>query len=113
MRDSVFSHVTNIQNDKESSASLITLFSDFYDTTTRRFVLNNNTSFSFCAKEVADVLGLENIGLSLSTSAAKRVPEFVYDLMKECDLGSSRKISTTTIKKLLSQMDVNDEESKF
>jgi prophage antirepressor-like protein len=113
MRDSVFSHVTNIQNDKESSSSLIKLFSDFYDPTTRRFVLNNNTSFSFCAKEVADVLGLENIGLSLSTSAAKRVPELVYDLMKECDLGSSRKISTTTIKKLLSQMDVNDEESKF
>lgn len=113
MRDSVFSHVTNIQNDKQSSASLIKLFSDFYDPTTRRFVLNNNTSFSFCAKEVADVLGLENTGLSLSTPAAKRVPKFVYDLMKECDLGSSREISTATIKKLLSQMDVNDEESKL
>jgi hypothetical protein len=62
---------------------------------------------------VADVLGLENTGLSLSTPAAKRVPKFVYDLMKECDLGSSREISTATIKKLLSQMDVIDEESKL
>ncbi|XP_058776922.1 uncharacterized protein LOC131651267 [Vicia villosa] len=113
MQNSVFYDVISIQNNKESSAFFIKMFSDVYEPTNRRFVFNKNVSFSFCAHEVADVLGIKNSGVNFTAPAAKNVPEFVYDLMKGCGLGSSRIISTTTIKKLLSQMDVNDDESRF
>ncbi|KAL5098627.1 hypothetical protein RYX36_002954 [Vicia faba] len=113
MVNSVFYDVINIQNNKESSSIFIKLFGDFYDPTNRRFVLNNNTSFSFCAKEVADVLGIENTGPDFNAPAAKKVPQFVKDLVIGYGVDSSGKISTTTIKELLKKMNVDDEESRL
>ncbi|KAL5062980.1 hypothetical protein RYX36_024717 [Vicia faba] len=77
----------------------------------KKFVFNK-VSFSFCAEEVAKVIAIKNTGVDFSAPAAKELPKFVYDLMTKFNIGSSEKIQTTQIKKLLCEIDVNEEESK-
>lgn len=50
-------------------------------------MLNNYVSFSFCVKEVAYVIGMENIGTSsLAISHEGKFPQFIFDLKKELNL---------------------------
>ncbi|XP_050913571.1 uncharacterized protein LOC127128363 [Lathyrus oleraceus] len=64
MSNYVFRGFLEIENDRESSATLVSSFCDIYEPTTKVFVLNNYASFSFCVKEVSYVIGMENTGTS-------------------------------------------------
>ncbi|CAL5209392.1 unnamed protein product [Lathyrus oleraceus] len=112
MEKSVFYNFLRISNRRESSASLIFLFCKVYDPEKNSFVFNNDVSFSFCAEEVAQVLGIKNIGTSLVYTAAKKIPEFLFDLKEKFDLDGSRKITKKNIKIFLEKMSIDDEQSQ-
>lgn len=113
MSNSVFRGFLEIENGRESSATLISSFCDIYEPATKVFVLNNYASFSFCVKEVAYVIGMENTGTSsLAISHEGKFPQFIFDLKKELNLPESKKLKTTDIKTILEKMDITDEQSK-
>jgi hypothetical protein len=63
MKNSMFYKLTQVENSKESSSILIASLCQLYDPIQRRFVFNNKTTFQFCTKEVANVLGIKDIVL--------------------------------------------------
>jgi hypothetical protein len=58
IRNFIFNDFLEIENGKESSAILVSLFYDVYQPTKKFFVFNNDVSFSFCVKEVMHVLDI-------------------------------------------------------
>ncbi|AET02639.1 hypothetical protein MTR_8g045000 [Medicago truncatula] len=112
MKKYIFYNLLQVTYRRESSASLISLFCEVYDPVKKSFVFNNNVSFSFCAEEVAEVLGIKNTGNSLEYTAAERFPEFVYELKENFDPDGSRQIKTKGIKIFLEKMTIDDEQSR-
>ncbi|PNX80627.1 hypothetical protein L195_g036633, partial [Trifolium pratense] len=45
-----------VKSRRESSATLISGLCNLYNPESKKFVMNNNASLSFCIREVADVL---------------------------------------------------------
>jgi hypothetical protein len=76
-------------------------------------VFNNYASFSFCVKEVADVIDIKDTGTSsLAISHEATFPQFIFDLKRELNLPLSKKLTTSEVKFILQNMDIADEESQ-
>lgn len=75
-------------------------------------MFNNEVSFSFCAQEIAEVLGINNTGTSLVYTKAHEFPEFLFDLKEEFCSDRSRKITTANIRTFLEKMTIEDEQSR-
>ncbi|KAL5069794.1 hypothetical protein RYX36_020681 [Vicia faba] len=112
MSNSVFRGFLEIENSRESSATLISSFCYIYEPATKVFVLNNHASFSFCVEEVAYVIGMENTGTGLAISRERKFPQFIFDLKKDLNLPESKKLKTADVKTILEKMDITDEQSK-
>ncbi|MFS7902997.1 hypothetical protein Hanom_Chr01g00018441 [Helianthus anomalus] len=63
MEDSIFGSLSSVMNKQESSATLVEVLFTYYNTSTEFFELANEIPFSFCAKEVVDVIGMEDHGV--------------------------------------------------
>lgn len=135
MKDSIFESLVSVTNDRESSAILVSKLLNIYDPVKRVFQLNNNICLSFCKKEVAKILGMNDSGISFAIYE-KTCPKssefptylevlrnkFVADAntkdkdanTKDRDTNTKKKskITLANIKDILKNMTVDDEESK-
>lgn len=107
MKDSIFSSLSSIVNTRESSATLVEVLSRYYNTSTKSFELPNGIPFSFCSKEVADIIGMRDDGMDVQV------------LVKQCAQSTCSfppkalsKATAAELKEKLGEMAVEDEESK-
>ncbi|MFS7934209.1 hypothetical protein Hanom_Chr05g00388891 [Helianthus anomalus] len=99
MKESVFGNLSSVVNKRESSATLVEVLSKYYNSSNKMFELPNGIYFSFCSKEVADIIGMEDKGVGIH--------EYV-----QCPKASSKPTSLADLKKKLKDMSIDDDASK-
>jgi len=83
MKNSIFYKILRVEDSKESSAILVSELCRRYDKETQKFVLNNETSFSFYFKEDAYVLDIKDIQTDyIVTGDRMKCHDFVAELRK-------------------------------
>ncbi|PWA91328.1 protein ROOT HAIR DEFECTIVE 3 [Artemisia annua] len=117
MKDSPFKSLASVTHIRESSALYVQALCRVYDASERLCYLNEHTPFSFCSKEVARVLGMEDTGLDYNEyekecgKYSKAFPGFIADLQTEVpDVSPSLQIAD--IVTILKGMSVASEERK-
>ncbi|XP_022036478.2 thyroid receptor-interacting protein 11-like [Helianthus annuus] len=99
MKESVFGNLSSVVNKRESSATLVEVLSKYYNSSNKMFELPNGIYFSFCSKEVADIIGMEDKGVGIH--------EYV-----QCPKASSKPTTLADLKKKLKDMSIDDDASK-
>nr|GEY51863.1 hypothetical protein [Tanacetum cinerariifolium] len=117
-KDSIFGDLSKITNPKESSALLLTPLYQSYDVNKGIFVFNDEASFSFCSKEIADATGMRDSGISLKEyeeglSSSPHFPQYVFEPRGELVNGAEGKIMANHIRTMLMKMSVDDDEKKL
>nr|GEY31413.1 protein root hair defective 3 [Tanacetum cinerariifolium] len=120
MKDSPFKGLASVTNKRKSSAILVQALCSSYDASNRVYQLNENTSFSFCSQEIADVLGIQDSGINFKEyekeckkSHPLRFPEYLTDLRTELvGEGISGPMKAPHIKEILKRMGVGSDEGK-
>ncbi|PWA90186.1 hypothetical protein CTI12_AA103780 [Artemisia annua] len=89
-----------------------------YDAHKGVFVFNDEASFSFCSKEIAEVTGMRDSGISLKEyeeglSSSPHFPQYLFKLRGELVSGAKGKISANHIRAMLMGMSVGDDEGKL
>jgi hypothetical protein len=113
MKNSMFYKLTQVENSKESSSILIASLCQLYDPIQRRFVFNNKTTFQFCTKEVANVLGIKDIGTDYPPVERSKFPTFMYDLKKKFVGDNGKTFKSSHLRIILKDMLVDDEHNKL
>nr|GEU37110.1 reverse transcriptase domain-containing protein [Tanacetum cinerariifolium] len=118
LKDSVFRDLSKITSPKESSSLLLTPLYRSYDAHKGVFVFNDEASFSFCSKEIAEVTGMRDSGISLKEyeeglSSFPHFPQYLFKLRGELVSGAKGKISANHIRAMLMGMSVGDDEGKL
>nr|GEV49784.1 protein root hair defective 3 [Tanacetum cinerariifolium] len=118
LKNSIFGDLLKITNPKESSALLLTPLYQSYDVNKGVFVFNDEASFSFCSKEIADATGMRDSGISLKEyeeglSSSPHFPQYVFELRGELVNGAEGKIMPNHIRTMLMKMSVDDDEKKL
>ncbi|GKD08577.1 hypothetical protein Tco_1188262 [Tanacetum coccineum] len=117
MKDSPFKSLASFTHIRESSALYVQALCRLYDASERLCYLNEHTPFSFCSKEVARVLEMEDTGLDYNEyekecgKYSKAFPGFIVDLQTEVP-GVSLSLRITDIVTILKGMNVDSEERK-
>jgi hypothetical protein len=113
MKNSMFYKLTQVENSKESSSILIAALCQLYDPIKQRFVFNNKTTFQFCTKEVANVLGIKDIGTDYPPVERSKFPTFMYDLKKKFVGDNGKTFKSSHLRIILKDMLVDDEHNKL
>ncbi|KAJ0583202.1 hypothetical protein HanOQP8_Chr05g0171891 [Helianthus annuus] len=103
MKESVFGNLSSVVNKRESSATLVEVLSKYYNSSNNMFELPSGIYFSFCSKEVADIIGMEDKGVDIH--------EYVQ-CSKGSSASSSKPATPADLKKKLKDMSVDDDTSK-
>lgn len=117
-KKSQFSALANVNNETESSSTLLGALSLLYDSEKNLFKLNENVSFSFCAREVASVLGIKDTGTVnfetyLKDTSVQKFPKSLRSLRKEClNVDHEVTFKAFHFRDLLNNMKVVEEEHK-
>ncbi|KAJ0568919.1 hypothetical protein HanRHA438_Chr05g0204791 [Helianthus annuus] len=106
MKESVFGNLSSVVNKRESSATLVEVLSKYYNSSNKMFELPNGISFSFCSKEVADIIGMEDKGVDIHEYMQCSKSSFVFPPK------ALSKPSPADLKKKLKDMSVDDDASK-
>jgi hypothetical protein len=113
MEKSIFYKLLQVKSNRESSATLISELCNLYNPVSKKFVMNPNASLSFCVREVADVLGIENTGTDYFFPKEKsRHAEFLQEVRNIANL-HGKLFKTANLKSKLKDMLVNDDESRL
>ncbi|XP_074375698.1 uncharacterized protein LOC141717493 isoform X3 [Apium graveolens] len=120
-KNSKLASLASIKNNKESSAALVETISSFYSLSENKIFINEKV-FSFCPKEVADVLGITvndtDIDFDVFREETKcisaKYPEALYKLRKDVlNIGREQKMTPDNLKRLINDMSVEKEEHKI
>ncbi|KAL9995842.1 hypothetical protein Hdeb2414_s0765g00944361 [Helianthus debilis subsp. tardiflorus] len=106
MKESVFGNLSSVVNKRESSATLVVVLSKYYNSSNKMFELPNGIYFSFCSKEVADIIGMEDKGVDIHEYMQCSKSSFVFPPK------ALSKPSPADLKKKLKDMYVDDDASK-
>ncbi|KAJ0575253.1 hypothetical protein HanPSC8_Chr05g0188761 [Helianthus annuus] len=106
MKESVFGNLSSVVNKRESSATLVEVLSKYYNSSNKMFELPNGISFSFCSKEVADIIGMEDKGVDIHEYMQCSKNSFVFPPK------ALSKPSPGDLKKKLKDMSIDDDASK-
>ncbi|CAJ2641885.1 unnamed protein product [Trifolium pratense] len=110
---SIFYKLLHVKSNRESSATLISGLCNLYNPVSKKFVMNHNASLSFCVREVADVLRIENTGTDYFFPKEKsRHAEFLQEVRNIANL-HGKLFTTANLKSKLKDMLVNDDESRL
>ena len=118
MKDSVFGILSSVTNKRESSGTLIEVLCKYYNPVKAVFELNEKTSFRFCTREIANILGMEDRGVNFEdyekqfADTTLKFPEYVTGLKAKFSKGKAKAITEANVKEILKGMTVDDEESK-
>lgn len=113
MENSVFHKLVQVSHARQGSAPLDSTLCTFYDTKNRCFVFNDQTSFCFCTKEVAHVLGIKDGGNAYNVfSKDSQIPTFL-EILKNEHIGGGGSLQPKHLKQILRDMRVDDEERKL
>lgn len=121
MKDSPFKSLASLaskDNARESNALYVQALCRLYDPSKMLCYLNEHVSFSFCRKEVARVLGMEDSGLDFNEydkecgTYKREFSDFVYVLKKEFCKPKNSVLHTSEIVSILDNMSVATEDQK-
>ena len=112
MKDSGFSSLLSVTFARESSSSFLLKMLNCYDAVNKVFHFNEKTSFSFCTKEVASVLGMSDNGIRFADYDNKCKKTAFPKYLKE-KYPALNKNTLFNLKSTLSTMSVDDEERKL
>ena len=118
MKDSVFGSLSSVTNIRESSGTLIQALCKYYNPVKAVFQLNEKTSFRFCTREIANILGMEDRGVNFEdyknqfTDTTLKFPEYVTGPKDKISKGKAKPITEANVKEKLKGMTVDDEKSK-
>ncbi|CAJ2659145.1 unnamed protein product [Trifolium pratense] len=114
MENSIFSKLVQVKNKRESSSALISVLSSLYDAESRKFVFNNETSLSFCIREVAEVLGIENTGTDhIFSTENSAYNNFLDELKVFFNWEEDKEFKASDLKNLLREMPIINDQSKL
>ncbi|CAJ2641884.1 unnamed protein product [Trifolium pratense] len=114
MENSIFSKLVQVKNKRESSSALISVLSSLYDAESRKFVFNNEASLSFCIREVAEVLGIENTGTDhIFSTENSAYNNFLDELKVFFNWEEDKEFKASDLKNLLREMPIIDDQSKL
>lgn len=113
MKDSGFSSLLSVTFKRESSSSFLSKMLNCYDPVNKVFHFSEKTSFSFCTKEVASVLGMSDSGIRYADydKKCKKVTAFPNDLKQKYPALNQKTLFS--FKETLATMSVDDEEGKL
>lgn len=118
MKDSVFGILSSVTNTRESSGTPVAVLCNYYNPSTAVFELNDKTSFSFCTREIANVIGMEDSGTRFldyekqCSSNSSKFPDYLDDLIAKFGKKAQGSITEANLKEILREMTVDDAESK-
>ncbi|KAK9077288.1 hypothetical protein SSX86_005625 [Deinandra increscens subsp. villosa] len=118
MKDSIFGSLTSITNKRESSATLIEVLCKYFNPSKKVIELNKNTPFSFCTKEIAEVVGMDNSGIDYQhyleqySDPSSKFPPYLVNLKAKFDVVAKKGISASQMKNILREMPVDDDKGK-
>lgn len=112
MTTSQFYPLLNIKNHRQSSAGLIAALALKFDIEEKNFKLNEHTVVSFCSHNIAQILGIKDIGdaFDCNKSSDAKFPESLRNLRYQLDGTALENIFTAAeIHKILTAMTIGDE----
>ncbi|KAI3711778.1 hypothetical protein L1987_70324 [Smallanthus sonchifolius] len=112
MKDSIFYSLSSVTNGRESSGTLVAGLCKYYDYNKMGFQLNNKTYFSFCTKEVAKTIGMEDKVISYLDYASQnsQFSKQMNDLRAKFASGDGDgAITAKQMKEILTKITVDDE----
>ena len=112
MKDSGFSSLLSVTFKRESSSSFLSKMLNCYDPVNKVFHFSEKTSFSFCTKEVASVLGMSDNGIRFADYDNKCKKTAFPKYLKETYPALNQK-TLFSFKETLATMSVDDEEGKL
>lgn len=122
METSIFRKLVNVQNFRESSGTLVFSLATCLKVTGKEMETGKitfefkNSTFSFCVKEVEQVLGMENTGISVSEYVKafeeKDFKKYIPDFLECFKLDSINSLSSKVLKDKLRTMEINNDNDK-
>lgn len=120
MSGTKFAAIATISNKKESSSTLPLWLAEVYDEEENIFFFNDRVSFSFCPKEVADVLGISDTNginyedlVKTNLKIPPKVPESVFELRRKLGLENIKVLKALDYRKTISDMPVEEEKDQY